>query len=145
MNAKTYSQKTAEISREWILIDASSANLGIIASLAAKYLIGKHKPTYTPHVDSGDYVVIINSKLLKVTGSKETEKMYHHYSGFPGGLKSTSLGGMRDKNPNAIIELAVQGMLPVNKLRDGRMKRLKVFVDDNHSHTAQTPKKVEVK
>lgn len=145
VNAKTYSQKPTEVSRRWILIDASTASLGHIATAAAKYLIGKYKPTYTAHVDGGDYVVIINAKNLVVTGDKETDKMYYHYSGFPSGLAEATLGELRAKNPERIIEVAVKGMLPVNKLAAGRMSRLRVFAGSDHTHTAQTPEKVEVK
>ena len=142
---KTYSQKTAEISRRWILIDAEDATLGRVSTQIAKYLIGKYKPTYTPHIDSGDYVVVINAKNLKVTGSKETDKMYYRHSGFPGGLKEAQLKELREKNPARIIEAAVKGMLPKNKLSPGRMGRLRVFEGEQHDHTAQQPEKVEVK
>jgi large subunit ribosomal protein L13 len=145
VNAKTYSQKPTEVSRRWILIDASTATLGHIASAAAKYLIGKYKPTYTAHVDAGDYVVIINAEKLVVTGDKEVAKMYYRHSGFPGGIKEMNLGQMRAKSPEKIIELAVKGMIPVNKLAAGRLLRLRVFKGENHDHTAQTPEKVEVK
>lgn len=145
VNSKTYSQKPSDISRRWILIDASSASLGHIATAAAKYLIGKYKPTYTPHIDAGDYVVVINAKNVKATGNKENKKMYYHYSGFPGGLSEATLAEMRIKHPERIIELAVKGMIPVNKLTSERMKRLRVFAGDTHTHTAQMPEKVEVK
>ena len=142
---KTYSQKPAEVERRWILIDAKDAPLGRIANLAAKHLIGKYKPTYTPHVDGGDYVVVINASELVVTGAKENDKTYYSYSGFPGGLKSESLKELREKYPERIIEEAVKGMLPKNKLSPERMKRLKVFTGNEHAHTAQQPEKVEVK
>ena len=141
---KTYSQKPSEISRRWILIDASEASLGRVASTAAKYLIGKYKPTYTPHVDNGDYVVVINAKNAKLTGNKETDKMYYHYSGFPGGLSEAKAKEIRQKKPERMLEDAVKGMLPKNKLSAERMKRLRVFADSEHSHIAQTPEKVEV-
>jgi large subunit ribosomal protein L13 len=127
VNSKTYSQKPSEIKRRWILIDASTASLGHVATTAAKYLIGKYKPTYTAHVDSGDYVVVINAKDVKVTGNKEEDKMYYHYSGFPSGLAQATLGDLRNKQPEKIIKLAVKGMLPVNKLAAERLKRLRVF------------------
>lgn len=142
---KTFSQKPADVKREWILIDASTAPIGRIATVAANYLIGKSKVTYTPHVDGGDFVVIINAKQAIATGDKELAKRYFSHSGFPGSLKVTTLEEMRNKHPERIIELAVSGMLPKNKLRDGRMARLKVFADENHAHAAQKPKKVEVK
>lgn len=142
---KTYSQKTSEISRRWILIDASSASLGRVATTAAKYLIGKYKPTYTPHVDNGDYVVIINAKNVVVTGAKETDKKYYRHSGFPGGITEASVKDLRAKSPERIITEAIKGMLPKNKLTAERLKRLRVFPGEEHSHTAQTPEKVEVK
>ncbi|HJM04082.1 MAG TPA: 50S ribosomal protein L13 [Candidatus Saccharimonadaceae bacterium] len=145
VNAKTFSQKTADVSREWYLIDASSAPLGRTATQIANYLIGKSKPTYTPHVDNGDYVVVINAAKAVVTGNKETDKIYYRHSGFPGGIKDASLQQVREKFPERIIEAAVKGMIPSNKLADGRLGRLKVFAGEEHAHTAQTPKKVEVK
>lgn len=144
VNAKTYSQKPSEVQRRWILIDASSAPLGRVATAAAKYLIGKYKPTYTAHIDAGDYVVIINAEKVVVTGAKETDKMYYNHSGFPGGIRSASLGELRTKNPQRIITDAIKGMLPVNKLKAERLKRLRVFVGEEHTHGAQTPEKVEV-
>lgn len=145
VNAKTYSQKSTEVTRRWILVDASSATLGRVATTIAKYLIGKYKPTYTPHTDAGDYVVVINAEKVVVTGEKETDKMYYNHSGFPGGMTKTPLGKMRAKFPERIIEEAVKGMIPRNKLAAERLKRLRVFVGENHAHTAQTPEKVEVK
>ncbi|HPF30802.1 MAG TPA: 50S ribosomal protein L13 [Candidatus Saccharibacteria bacterium] len=145
VNSKTFSQKPSDVNRRWILIDASSAPLGRLATTISKYLIGKYKPTYTPHVDAGDYVVVINAKNIIVTGEKETDKKYYHYSGFPGGMTEASLSELRTKYPERIISEAVKGMLPRNKLASERLKRLRVFTDDNHSHTAQKPKKVEVK
>jgi large subunit ribosomal protein L13 len=144
-NFKTYSQKPSEIERRWILIDATKIPLGRLASQIAKYLIGKYKPTYTPHVDGGDYVVVINAKSLVVTGKKETDKVYYRHSGFPGSIKATTLAEVRQKAPEKIIEKAVKGMLPKNKLADQRLKRLRIFADNEHTHTAQIPEKVEVK
>lgn len=142
---KTFSQKPADVKRRWILIDASSAPLGRVANEIAKYLIGKYKPTYTPHVDGGDYVVVINAKDAVVTGNKETGKIYYRHSGFPGGIKDATLAEVRAKYPERIIEHAVKGMLPKNKLAADRMKRLKVYAGSEHNHAAQTPEKVEVK
>lgn len=144
-NAKTYSQKSSEVARRWILIDASSAPLGRIAATIAKYLIGKYKPTYTPHIDAGDYVVIINAEKAVATGAKEIDKKYYRHSGFPGGITETSLSELRVKFPERIIEEAVKGMLPKNKLQAERLKRLRIFKGSEHTHTAQTPEKVEVK
>lgn len=145
VNAKTYSQKPSEVTRRWILIDASSAPLGRVATQIAKYLIGKYKPTYTPHIDAGDYVVVINAEKLVVTGDKEDDKIYYHYSGYPGGMSDATLSEVRAKFPERIIEEAVKGMIPRNKLAAERLKRLRVFKGEDHSHTAQTPEKVEVK
>lgn len=145
VNAKTFSQKTADVTREWFIIDASSAPLGRVATTIAKYLIGKYKPTYTPHVDAGDYVVVINAEKVVVTGNKEIGKIYYRHSGFPGGITDATLKEVREKFPSRIIEEAVKGMIPRNKLAAGRLARMKVFVGEEHAHTAQTPKKVEVK
>lgn len=142
--AKTFSQKPADISRRWILIDARDTTLGRLSTEIAKYLIGKYKPTYTPHVDNGDYVIVINAQELVVTGAKETDKMYYRHSGFPGGLKEAQLKELRAKSPESIIELAVKGMLPKNKLAADRLARLKIFAGSEHAHAAQKPEKVEV-
>ena len=142
---KTYSQKTAEVTRRWILIDATDAPLGRVSTVIAKYLIGKYKPTYTPHIDAGDYVVVINAKDTVVTGAKETDKIYYRHSGFPGGIKDAQLKEVREKFPERIIEHSVRGMLPKNKLSPDRMARLKIFAGSEHAHTAQKPEKVEVK
>ena len=144
VNAKTYSQKAADATHKWILIDASTAPLGRVATAVAKYLIGKYKPTYTPHIDSGDYVVVINAEKVVVTGAKETDKMYYKHSGFPGGLTEKTLGQMREKFPERIITEAVKGMIPRNKLAAERLKRLRVFVGENHTHLPQQPVKVDV-
>ena len=143
--AKTFSQKPADVNREWFLIDASELPLGRIATIIADKLIGKNKPTYTPHVDGGDYVVVINAAQTVVTGNKETGKIYYRHSGFPGGIKDATLAAVRERAPERIIEAAVQGMLPKNKLSADRMGRLKIFAGAEHAHTAQQPKKVEVK
>lgn len=141
---KTYSQKPSEVNRRWILLDASTAPLGRLANIAAKYLIGKYKPTYTPHIDGGDYVVIINASKAVVTGNKEKDKKYYRHSGFPGGIKEASLAEVRAKRPERIVEEAVKGMIPRNKLAAVRLKRLRVFSGENHDHIAQNPEKVEV-
>jgi large subunit ribosomal protein L13 len=144
-HTKTYSQKQSEVTRRWILIDAASAPLGRVSTEITKYLIGKYKPSYTPHIDGGDYVVVINAKDTVVTGDKETGKIYYRHSGFPGGIKDATLAEVREKFPERIIEKAVQGMLPKNKLSPERMKRLKVFPGAEHAHTAQTPEVVTIK
>ena len=142
---KTFSQNPANVTRRWILIDAKEATLGRVSTEIAKYLIGKYKPTYTPHVDGGDYVVVVNAKELVVTGAKETDKMYYRHSGFPGGLKEAQLKELREKSPESIIQEAVKGMLPKNKLAAGRMARLRIFAGSEHDHTAQTPEKITIK
>lgn len=142
---KTYSQKPSEVSRRWVIFDASELPLGRLATIIATHLTGKYKPSYTAHIDGGDYVVVINASKAVVTGNKETDKIYYRYSGFPGGIKDASLAEVREKFPERIIENAVKGMLPKNKLQAERLKRLRVFAGEEHSHTAQTPEKVEVK
>lgn len=142
---KTYSQKPSEVSRRWILIDAKDAPLGRVATTVATYLTGKYKPSFTPHVDGGDYVIVINAKEAVATGNKEEDKVYYRHSGFPGGIKSATLKEVREKAPEFIIENAVKGMIPHNKLAKERMARLKIFARENHSHEAQKPEKVEVK
>lgn len=143
--SKTYSQKPSEVTRRWLVVDASEAPLGRIATQIATYLTGKYKPTYTPHTDGGDYVIVINAEKAVVTGAKELQKKYYRHSGFPGGIRDARLEEVREKFPERIIEAAVKGMLPKNKLADERMKRLKVYAGDTHDHAAQKPEKVEVK
>ena len=140
---KTYSQKGAEISREWWLIDASTLPLGKLAVVIADKLMGKSKVTYTPHIDNGDYVVVINAKNLVVTGNKMVDKKYYRHSGFPGGLTELKLEEIIEKNPALAIEAAVKGMLPKNKLAADRLARLRVFAGAEHAHTAQNPKEIK--
>lgn len=142
---RTFIQKPDSIQRKWVLIDAASAPLGRVSVVVAKYLVGKYKPTYTPHLDNGDYVVVINADKLVVTGDKETSKTYYRHSGFPGGIKSATLAELREKNAEKIIFEAVKGMIPKNKLAAERLKRLRIFSADTHTHEAQSPQKVEVK
>ena len=140
---KTYSQKSAEIQRDWYLIDASTLPLGKLAVVIADKLMGKSKVTYTPHIDNGDYVVVINAKNLQVTGNKMTDKMYHHHSGYPGGLKSLKLEEVIEKDPAIAIKAAVKGMLPKNKLAADRLASLRIFSGTEHAHTAQMPKEIK--
>jgi len=133
---KTYSQKPADISRKWYVLDASQASLGRVATVAARLLIGKDKPTVTAHIDGGDYVVIINADNMVVTGKKAEDKIYYNHSGFPGGLRERQL---KDVASTEALTTAIRGMLPVNKLRDGRLARLKVYGGAEHNHNAQTP------
>jgi large subunit ribosomal protein L13 len=141
---KTYTQKPSEVSRRWVEIDASDAPLGRLATTIAKYLIGKYKPTYTAHIDGGDFVVVTNAANLVVTGNKLEDKKYYHHTGFPGGIKERTLAEQLDRDPTKVIYDAVRGMLPKNKLIDGRIKRLKVYAGTEHNHAAQTPEKVKV-
>ena len=140
---KTYSQKSSEISREWWLVDASSMPLGKLAVIIADKLMGKSKVTYTPHIDNGDYVVVINAKNLVVTGDKMVQKKYYRHSGFPGGLTELKLEEVIEKDPSVAIAAAVKGMLPKNKLAAERLKRLRVFDGAEHTHTAQNPKEIK--
>lgn len=140
---KTYSQKSSEIKRDWYIIDASTLPLGKLAVVIADKLMGKSKVTYTPHIDNGDYVVVINAKNLQVTGNKLTDKMYHRHSGFPGGITSLKLEEVIEKDPSVAIKAAVKGMIPKNKLASDRMARLRVFPGAEHSHTAQNPKEIK--
>ena len=140
---KTYSQKTAEISREWYLIDASTLPLGKLAVVIADKLMGKSKVTYTPHIDNGDYVVVTNAKKLVVTGNKMVDKKYYHHSGYAGGLRELKLEEVVEKDPSRAIMQAVKGMLPKNKLAAERLKRLRVFDGAEHTHTAQNPKEIK--
>ena len=141
---KTYSQKPAEVTRSWYVIDASEAPLGRVATKAASLLIGKGKPTVTAHVDGGDFVVVINAAKLVVTGNKALGKIYYRHSGYPGSLKQATLAERLAKDPAKVIFSAVRGMLPVNKLRDGRLKRLKIYAETQHQHEAQKPEQLSL-
>jgi large subunit ribosomal protein L13 len=142
---KTYSAKPSEITRKWYLIDASKYPLGRISTTIAGLLIGKSKPSYTPHIDGGDYVVVINADKLAVTGKKLTDKKYYRHSQYPGSLKESSLEEMIDKDSTQVITLAVKRMLPTNKLRDLRMARLKVYKGSEHANSAQQPEEIDIK
>ena len=144
-NTKTYSAKPSDVTREWYVIDASQAPLGRVATQVAQLLTGKGKPMFTQHIDTGDFVIVINADNLKVTGDKMEKKIYYRHSGFPGGLKETPLRKQMDKDSTEVIVHAVRGMLPVNKLRDGRLARLKVYGGSDHNHAAQKPTEVKVK
>lgn len=141
---KTYSAKPQTVKRDWFIIDASGKTLGRLATEVARRLRGKHKAEYTPHVDTGDYIVVVNAADVHVTGRKETNKMYHHHTGFPGGLKSISLDKQRIKAPERIIETAVKGMLPKNPLGRAMFRKLKVYSGSEHPHTAQQPKQLDI-
>ncbi len=131
----TYQPKASEIKRGWQLLDAKDQILGRLATQVASFLIGKHKKTFSPHLDSGDNVVVINAIDIRVTGKKETDKMYYHHSGYPGGLKQTAYRDLKAKSPTKAIELAVYNMLPKNRLRKNRMARLKIFVGAEHKYS----------
>ncbi len=134
---KTYSTKASDIERKWHVIDASGKTLGRLASEVARLLRGKHKPIYVPHLDTGDYVIVINADKVRVTGNKAKQKLYYRHSGYPGGLKSTSLAEMMESQPTRAIEHAVRGMLPKNPLGRAMFKKLKVYAGPNHPHQAQ--------
>ncbi len=135
---KTYSTKPSDIKREWHVIDASDKILGRLASQVASLLMGKHKPIITHNLDTGDFVVVINADKIRVTGNKARQKLYYRHSGYPGGFKSISLEEMMQTNPTRVIEYAVKGMLPHNRLGARMMKKLRVYVGDSHPHLAQT-------
>lgn len=142
---KTYSQRPKEVQRAWYLIDASTAPFGRVATRAASLLIGKGKPTVTAHVDGGDYVVIVNTQQMMVTGGKDSKKVYYRHSGYPGGLYARSLAEQQLKDPSKILERAVRGMLPDNKLRKSRLDRLKIYAGSEHQHAAQQPQAIDMK
>lgn len=141
---KTYSAKPAEVERDWYVVDAAGKTLGRMASEIAHRLRGKHKPEYTPHVDTGDYIVVINAEKVQVTGNKTSDKMYHAHTGYPGGLKSISFEKLIDKAPERTIQSAVKGMLPRNPLGRAMFSKLKVYAGAEHPHTAQQPKLLEI-
>lgn len=144
-NPRTYSAKPADVTRKWYVIDASEAPMGRVATKAATLLTGKEKPMFTKHIDTGDFVVIINAGQTVVTGKKADDKMYYKHSGFPGGLKELTFTEVMAKDPTKAMTLAIRGMLPVNKLRDGRLARLKVYAGAEHNHEAQKPEAISVK
>lgn len=144
---KTYSAKPREVEAKWYIIDATDKTLGRLASLVANILRGKNKPEYTPHVDMGDFVIVINADKIKVSGKKETQKIYYHHTGYPSGLRSISFKDLMIKHPTRAIEKAVKGMLPHNTLGEQQFLKLKVYAGAEHPHQAQQPveyKEVEV-
>ena len=142
---KTYSAKPTDVERKWYVVDASSTTLGRAATEIATLLTGKGKPQFTKHIDCGDFVVVINAANIKVTGDKMDSKMYYKHSNYPGGLTETTLAAKMEKDPTFAITKAVRGMLPVNKLRDERLKRLKVYAGTEHNHAAQKPQTIKLK
>ncbi len=141
---KTYQAKPLEVEREWLVIDAENQVLGRVATKAAQLLKGKHKPQYTPHVDTGDFVIVINAEKIKVTGAKATSKEYYRHSGYPGGLKCETFAEAMAKHPERIMEHAVRGMLPKGTLGRAMGKKLKVYAGAEHPHAAQKPRKIEL-
>jgi large subunit ribosomal protein L13 len=141
---RTFTQKQAEIERDWYVVDAEGETLGRLAARIAPILKGKHKPIYTPHLDCGDFVIVVNAEKVRVTGRKLDQKFYHRHSGYPGGLKSISLRDQLDKHPERVLEAAIRGMLPKNKLGRRMIKKLKVYAGDAHPHEAQQPKPLEL-
>jgi large subunit ribosomal protein L13 len=139
---KTYIPKESEITREWVLVDANDQNLGRLATQIATILLGKHKPTFTPGVEMGDYVVVVNCERVRVTGNKMDEKIYYRHSMYPGGLKSISLRQQLEKHPDRVIRNAVWGMLPHNKFGRKVIKNLKIYAGPEHPHSAQKPKQM---
>jgi large subunit ribosomal protein L13 len=138
MILKTYSVKAAEIKRDWHIIDAKERILGKLATEAAQLLMGKHKPIFSRHLDTGDFVVVINAEKVRVSGNKEKQKLYYRHSGYPGNLRSVTLEEMLKTKPERVIEHAVKGMLPKNRLGNAMIKKLKVYAGDSHPHLAQT-------
>lgn len=141
---KTYVPKKTEIKKNWYLVDAEGKILGRLASKIAQVLSGKNKPIYTPYLDTGDFVVVINAKKVKVTGNKEKKKIYYHYSGYPGGMKEIVYEKLLEKKPTIIIQKAVKGMLPKSKLGRKMLKKLKIYAGTEHRHQAQNPEKIEL-
>ena len=140
----TVSAKPAEVRRNWYLVDATNKTLGRLSTEIARRLRGKHKPEYTPHVDTGDYIVVINAEKIRVTGNKLSDKMYHHHTGYIGNLKSISLEKLLDKAPERVIQHSVKGMLPKNPLGRAMFKKLRVFAGPEHTHQAQQPQTLEL-
>lgn len=141
---KTFSAKPAEVQRDWFVVDANGRTLGRLATGIASRLRGKHKPEFTPHVDTGDYIVVVNAEKIRVTGNKLKDKLYQHHTGYIGNLKTINLEDLLEKAPEQVITKAVKGMLPKNKLGAAMIKKLKVFAGPEHDHTAQQPTPLEI-
>jgi large subunit ribosomal protein L13 len=141
---KTYSARPASVRRDWYVVDATDKTLGRLASEIARRLRGKHKPEYTPHVDTGDFIVVINASKVGVTGNKAKDKVYHHHTGYIGNLKSETLGHLLATRPERVIQRAVKGMLPRNPLGRVMFRKLKVYAGSEHKHAAQQPKSLEI-
>ena len=141
---KTYSAKPKDVRREWFVIDATDKVLGRLATECARRLRGKHKPEYTPHIDTGDHIVVVNADKIKVTGTKMDDKVYHRHTGYPGGVRSIVLKDLLAKHPERVVEKAVKGMLPKNPLGRAMFKKLHVYAGANHKHAAQQPTPLDV-
>jgi large subunit ribosomal protein L13 len=141
---KTFSAKSGQVNQDWYVVDAADKTLGRLASEIAHRLRGKHKPEYTPHVDTGDYIVVINAEKIRVTGAKAKDKLYHHHTGYPGGIKSISFEKLIAKAPERVIQGAVKGMLPRNPLGRAMFKKLKVYAGTEHPHAAQQPQALNI-
>ncbi|HJL61964.1 MAG TPA: 50S ribosomal protein L13 [Pseudomonadales bacterium] len=141
---KTYSANKETVKRNWYVVDASDKVLGRMATEIANRLRGKHKAEYTPHVDTGDYIVVVNAEKVKVTGNKARDKTYYHHTGYPGGIKSITFEKLQDKAPEKVIEVAVKGMMPKNKLSRAMLSKLKVYAGNDHPHAAQQPQALEI-
>ncbi len=141
---KTFSAKPESVKRDWYVIDATDKVLGRLSTEIARRLRGKHKPEFTPHVDTGDYIIVINAEKVRVTGNKENDKMYHHHTGYIGSLKSTNLSKLRSEHPERIIQHSVKGMLPKNALGRAMFRKLKVYAGATHNHSAQQPQALEI-
>lgn len=141
---KTYQAKQGDIQRDWYLVDAGDRILGRLASEIAHRLRGKHKPVYTPHTDTGDFVIVVNAEKISLTGKKLTDKIYYRYSGYPGGLKATAAGKMIKEKPEELLRAAVKGMLPKNTLGRAMLKKLKIYAGGDHPHEAQCPRTLQL-
>lgn len=141
---RTFTAKTAEVKRKWYVVDAEGQTLGRLASKIAPILKGKHKPIYTPHLDCGDFVIVVNAEKVRVTGRKMDQKVYHRHSGYPGGLTSVNLRDQLARHPERVLQAAVRGMLPKNKLGRQMIKKLKIYAGDSHPHEAQEPRSLEL-
>jgi len=141
---KTVSAKKETVTRKWYVVDATGKTLGRLCTEIANRLRGKHKPEFTPHIDTGDYVVVVNAEKIVVSGGKTTDKLYHHHTGYPGGIKSISFESLLLKSPEMIIEKAVKGMMPKNKLSRAMLSKLKVYAGNDHPHSAQQPTLLEI-
>ena len=142
---KTYSARPGQVKHDWLIVDADGLTLGRLATEIAHRLRGKHKPEYTPHVDTGDYIVVVNAEKVVVSGNKTQDKLYHHHTGYPGGLKTVNFEKLQQTFPERIIEKAVKGMLPRNPLGRDMLSKLKVYAGSEHPHVAQQPKELSLK